>query len=419
MANKFKAGMMDLIEVLNQMWDAFSAGPYNALPLGGGTMTGPLGNISGIYVNSQANTFAAATSLRNIYSGPDATGDQFRLAATIGVRGIPNLAHHGQWEVVTSSGTSGLWNGHTLSFTASDVYSGAGTVAALQLRGNGSARVGTDLIVPGVVYAGIENTEQQGVVKLRVANSGYFSVCAGAYASQRGAALTLAVNTVNGRSLDAPGTVNAAGADYAEYMLKSAACGVVVPGQVIGIDVDGRLTDEWADAVSFAVKSTNPCMVGGDVWSTHLGDRPEPPAPVEPLPAPPERALPVGDDTGDTDDEWANTLAIYASMLSTHRMATAAFDLAKAEYDVSSAQFDAALEAARQKVDRIAFAGQVPVNLQGTAPGQYIVPVQDDDGITGAAVNEADMTLAQYMRAIGRVIAIEDDGRARIIVKVA
>lgn len=42
MANKFKAGMLNFIEVLNQMWDAFAAGPYNAVPLTGGTMTGGL-----------------------------------------------------------------------------------------------------------------------------------------------------------------------------------------------------------------------------------------------------------------------------------------------------------------------------------------------------------------------------------------
>jgi hypothetical protein len=47
------------------------------------------------------------------------------------------------------------------------------------------------------------------------------------------------------------------------------------------------------------------------------------------------------------------------------------------------------------------------------------VPVPDGDGIKGIAMNDADMTLAAYMRAIGKVIAIEPDGRARIIVKVA
>ena len=42
MASKFTAGMKNFVEVLNQMWDAFAAGPYNALPLTGGTLTGSL-----------------------------------------------------------------------------------------------------------------------------------------------------------------------------------------------------------------------------------------------------------------------------------------------------------------------------------------------------------------------------------------
>ena len=84
------------------------------------------------------------------------------------------------------------------------------------------------------------------------------------------------------------------------------------------------------------------------------------------------------------------------------------------------AAWEANLEAKRQKVDRIAFAGQVPVNVTGATPGQYIVPVATaDGGITGIAKDEADLTLPEYMRAVGKVIAIEDDGRARIIVKVA
>jgi hypothetical protein len=48
------------------------------------------------------------------------------------------------------------------------------------------------------------------------------------------------------------------------------------------------------------------------------------------------------------------------------------------------------------------------------------VPIEAaDSGIEGIARDEADLTLAEYMRAVGKVIAIEDDGRARIIVKVA
>ena len=42
MANKFTAGMTNFVEILNQMWAAFAAGPYGALPSTGGTLTGPL-----------------------------------------------------------------------------------------------------------------------------------------------------------------------------------------------------------------------------------------------------------------------------------------------------------------------------------------------------------------------------------------
>ena len=76
-----------------------------------------------------------------------------------------------------------------------------------------------------------------------------------------------------------------------------------------------------------------------------------------------------------------------------------------------------ALEAARQTVDRIAFAGQIPVNVTGATPGQYIVPVNDNGAIKGEAVSNP--TFEQYQQSVGKVIAIEQDGRARIIVKVA
>lgn len=154
------------------------------------------------------------------------------------------------------------------------------------------------------------------------------------------------------RSISAAGTINASGADYAEYMTKAGNF-TVAKGDVVGIDVNGRLTNVFADAISFCVKSTNPSYVGGDSWGCGF--------------------------EGDPD----------------------------------------ALETARQAVDRIAFAGQAPVNVLGAAPGQYIVPVEDNGAIKGVAKDESDLTLADYIKAVGKVIAIESDGRARIIVKIA
>jgi hypothetical protein len=152
------------------------------------------------------------------------------------------------------------------------------------------------------------------------------------------------------RSINAAGTVNASGADYAEYMIKASDF-TVAKGDVVGINAQGKLTNVFADAVSFVVKSTNPSYVGGDDWGSGFEEDPE------------------------------------------------------------------GLEAARQTVDRIAFSGQVPVNVTGATPGQYIVPTDDNGTIKGVAVSSP--TFEQYQLAVGKVIAIEADGRARIIVKVA
>ena len=152
------------------------------------------------------------------------------------------------------------------------------------------------------------------------------------------------------RSINAGGTVNASGADYAEYMTKAGDF-ALAKGDVCGINVDGKLTNVFANAISFVVKSTDPSYVGGDSWGAEFKD----------------------------DSEG--------------------------------------LEAARQKVDRIAFAGQVPVNVLGATPGQYIVPINDNGAIKGIAVSNP--TFEQYQSAVGKVIAVQDDGRALIIVKVA
>jgi len=176
-------------------------------------------------------------------------------------------------------------------------------------------------------------------------------------------------NASTSRSINASGTVNQNGLDYAEYFRKSGDF-TVSKGDVLGIDESGLLTNVFANAVSYCVKSTDPGLVGGDNWFT------------EPRP----------------------------------------LDVDGNEVDSSTTEYTEwmeRLETARQNVDRIAFAGQVPVNVMGATPGQYIVPVEDNGGISGIAKDEADLTLAEYMRAVGKVIAIEDDGRARIIVKVA
>lgn len=221
---------------------------------------------------------------------------------------------------------------------------------------------------------------------------------------------------LTGRSLSTAGTINASGADYAEYMRKADGCGVIAKGQIVGIDVDGHVTDKWAGGIAFAVKSTDPSLVGGDAWGREdvVGKRPETPVRT---PDVTERRL-VSEAVAATYVSPAVD-AVYESIVTRAGETDQEWAVREADYVAAMAVFNSALDAARQMVDRIAFAGQVPVNVLNATPGQYIIAIPDGHGISGIAMSESDMTLAQYMRAVGKVIAIEMDGRARIIVKVA
>lgn len=74
------------------------------------------------------------------------------------------------------------------------------------------------------------------------------------------------------------------------------------------------------------------------------------------------------------------------------------------------------LEAARVKVDRIAFSGQVPCNVYGANVGDYIIPIEINGKIAGQAVSNP--TFEQYQLSVGKVWKIMEDGRAWIAVKI-
>jgi hypothetical protein len=170
--------------------------------------------------------------------------------------------------------------------------------------------------------------------------------------STAGSVIWVQKNSSTSRSINAAGTVNASGADYAEYMKKSSSCGTIAKGDVCGVDSSGELTDVYADAVSFVVKSTNPSYVGGDTWGA--------------------------DDLNLSEEE---------------------------------------LEIERQKYDRIAFSGQVPVNITGSFNvGDYVYPQANGSAIE--CVAKSSPTFEEYQKCVGKVWAIEDDGRPRIAVKI-
>lgn len=242
----------------------------------------------------------------------------------------------------------------------------------------------------------------------------FFSAASG---SANGAACAFALNknSATGRSANAAGTINAAGADSAEYMVKAAGCGIIAKGDVCGVDRDGKLTKTWADAISFVVKSTDPHLVGGDTWAAHLPPRPvapgaEPVAPIEPGAAP-ERDYAVA------LADWQAATDAYPAARATYEADHAAWVAAKTAYSRDLPAWEADLEAARQCVDRIAFCGQVPCNVTGNFEvGDYIVAVANGAGIKAIAMKLDDMTMAEYARRIGKVWAIRE-GRAWIDVQ--
>lgn len=219
------------------------------------------------------------------------------------------------------------------------------------------------------------------------------------------AALMLGHNTTNNRSATTSGTVNVSGADYAEYMVKAAGCGIIAKGDVCGVDRDGRLTKTWADAISFVVKSTDPSLVGGDTWAAHLPPRPDAPG-AEPQPP----ALPMVPAEDADMATYRDALAAYQALVAQYRVDHDAWAAATAAYERDLPAWEAELEAARICVDRIAFCGQVPCNVSGDFNvGDYIVAAANGGGIKAVAMKLDDMTLAQYARRIGKVWAIRDD----------
>lgn len=182
--------------------------------------------------------------------------------------------------------------------------------------------------------------------------------------------------TTTNRSLNASGTVNLNGSDYCEYMTKSSSF-TIGKGDIAGIDISGQLTNKFSEAITFGIKSTNPCLVGGDTWFSDLPNKPKyyPQDPVNVS----EYSTHIGE------------LAIWEELYETKRTA----------------------------VDRIAFSGQVPVNIstESVASGDYILPsAGPDDTIIATTVSSSNITFNEYKLAVGRVINILSPTKALCIV---
>lgn len=309
---------------------------------------------------------------------------------------------------------------------------GAAFVLASQVGGVG---VETNVLI--IDPAGsITQTNQKGVnsIAAQFGPNGATGVTirqqSGSGASNTDAVLTVGKSAATNRSINAAGTLNASGADYAEYFYKSEGCGDIKPGDICGIDADGNITDRYDSAVSFMVKSTNPCLVGGDTWLQ--SERPEYPSQEwaewekklrKQKPVKPEYSMVLAMIRSGMSQEEAES--VYAEYFRSYEAELVSWNSEQEwarnnEPDMESAEYKqwiASSEEERKKVDRLAFCGRVPVNVIGGNPGEYLIPQRDYNGaISGVYISEP--SFIDYRNAVGRVVSVNESKEVTITVLV-
>lgn len=238
---------------------------------------------------------------------------------------------------------------------------------------NGNVHIGDGLLTTAISEVAISGLSE-GNEFFRFIGSGfqasarYFAVT-NAGSNGNAAAIRVGTNSSTSRSINAGGTINASGADYAEYEDNNG--NSFEKGDVVGFDSDGKLTKKFSESIRFGIKSTDPSYVGGDTWGNEdtIGKEPEPPL-------------------GNEEDK---------------------------AYQEELALWNEKLEAARAKVDRIAYSGKVPVNNVTGKPGDYVVALSGQkDTIKLTSVSNP--SFEEYRNAIGRVNRILEDGRLEVAV---
>ena len=124
------------------------------------------------------------------------------------------------------------------------------------------------------------------------------------------------------------------------------------------------------------VKSTNPNLVGNDAWS--LGFE---------LPNF-ETIAKVGSEQYNLDKEKFES-----------------------EYEAEYSK----LESEREKWDRIAYCGQVPINVTGASAGDYVIPVVGRDDTISYKLSKTP-NFDEFVISVGRVLR-SDDASTTIIIK--
>jgi hypothetical protein len=327
-------------------------------------------------ITDTSATFAGSIDVGN---DADVTG-----SATTGYIQLNGNAYNG-W---ISMDASSLHIGHNTS--ARNLVLETNSTAALTINGSQNAIFAGRFVTGGgavqtydFIYQPTAGVADPTLVILDGvgANVAFFGASAGGY-NAAACTLRMGKNNTTGRTINAGGTINASGADFAEYReLIPALYNNTSAGDLLGYNSEGLLTNIFADVTGrFCIKSTSPAYVGNDIW----GDEDA----IGSLPIKPDQ------EEGVSDEDYSDLMAVL-------------------QYELDKEAHAILLEAARIKVDRIAIAGIVPVNVTGITVadvGTYLVPISNEDGTIGAiAIDEDNLTLKQYIKSFGAVERIDGD----------
>nr|WP_314637764.1 tail fiber domain-containing protein [uncultured Janthinobacterium sp.] len=153
MANYFYDGMPNVNERLNQLYNAFAAGPYNALPLTGGMLSGPVKSTSSYSGNSftagDPQSYCQTSIIAPPIQGePGVAYDILR----IGVPGVLGAGYPGNFTWQTRCGGASVFAaGYTMSLYARDIESSADTGMLLSISGTGEFYVAGSIKAANVV----------------------------------------------------------------------------------------------------------------------------------------------------------------------------------------------------------------------------------------------------------------------------
>ena len=360
----------------------YSITPANILAYGSSPVAGTSGTFSTTLGVTGASTLAALSATTGTFTG------NVNLANNTTLRGLntDNVTYHALIGLTQGAPTNqiGIGDGtRTIYMNGATAVTGTlsstGNFAVNTNKFKVNATTGYTLVTAtaggggspfNVSMASPAETELIVLLDDGAANTHQFYAPSTGGGSAAATGYLIRKNSSTSRSINAAGTINASGADYAEYERNNGLS--ITKGSIVGFKSDGTLTLTFSEAVRFGVKSTSPSYVGGDTWGNEdaVGERPVMPR--------------------DPTDEQ------------------------KAQHATDTEAFNVRLEAARATVDRIAYSGKVPCNVMGAAPGDYIIAAEDGNAIAGKAI--ANPTFEQYRNAVGRVNKILSDGRAEIAV---